>query len=87
MDVRLPGTDGIDALVAIRGEFPRARIIMLSTSTATERFVGHCGPGRPATAEERAVERSMTQRLFSASSSSRGPSHVRGFTIASRGFR
>ncbi|MPY88399.1 MAG: response regulator [Luteitalea sp.] len=32
MDVRLPGTDGIDALVAIRGEFPRARIIMLSTS-------------------------------------------------------
>jgi DNA-binding NarL/FixJ family response regulator len=32
LDVRLPGTDGIDALVAIRGEFPRARIIMLSTS-------------------------------------------------------
>ena len=32
MDVRLPGTDGIDALVAIRGEFPRARVIMLSTS-------------------------------------------------------
>ena len=32
MDVRLPGTDGIDALVAIRGEFPRARIIVLSTA-------------------------------------------------------
>jgi DNA-binding NarL/FixJ family response regulator len=32
MDVRLPGTDGIDALVAIRGEFPRARVIMLSTA-------------------------------------------------------
>ncbi len=31
MDVRLPGVDGIDALVAIRGEFPRARIVMLST--------------------------------------------------------
>jgi DNA-binding NarL/FixJ family response regulator len=29
--VRLPGTDGIGALVAIRGEFPHARIIMLST--------------------------------------------------------
>jgi DNA-binding NarL/FixJ family response regulator len=32
MDLRLPGTNGADALIAIRGEFPHARIIMLSTS-------------------------------------------------------
>jgi DNA-binding NarL/FixJ family response regulator len=32
MDVRLPCTDGTDALIAIRGEFPQARIIMLTTS-------------------------------------------------------
>lgn len=32
MDVRLPGADGIDALVSIRGDVPRARVIMLSTS-------------------------------------------------------
>jgi DNA-binding NarL/FixJ family response regulator len=32
MDLRLPGTNGTDALIAIRGEFPNARIIMLSTS-------------------------------------------------------
>jgi DNA-binding NarL/FixJ family response regulator len=32
MDLRLPGTDGTDALIAIRGEFPQARIIMLTTS-------------------------------------------------------
>jgi len=32
MDLRLPGTNGIDALIAIRGEFPRARIIMLTTT-------------------------------------------------------
>ncbi|QOY90542.1 response regulator transcription factor [Paludibaculum fermentans] len=32
MDVRLPGETGIDALIAIRAEFPQARIIMLSTS-------------------------------------------------------
>lgn len=32
MDVRLPGTDGIDTLIAIRRDFPEARIIMLSTS-------------------------------------------------------
>src|ERR1044072_4277112 len=34
MDLRLPGTNGIDALIAIRGEFPEARIIMLTTSDA-----------------------------------------------------
>jgi DNA-binding NarL/FixJ family response regulator len=32
MDLRLPGTNGTDALIAIRGEFPAARIIMLSMS-------------------------------------------------------
>src|SRR4029077_19788129 len=32
MDLRLPGTNGTDALIAIRGEFPRAHIIMLATS-------------------------------------------------------
>lgn len=32
MDLRLPGTDGVDTLIAIRGEFPMARIIMLTTS-------------------------------------------------------
>jgi DNA-binding NarL/FixJ family response regulator len=32
MDLRLPGTNGTDALIAIRGEFPHARIIMLTTS-------------------------------------------------------
>ena len=32
MDLRLPGTNGTDALIAIRGEFPDARIIMLTTS-------------------------------------------------------
>jgi DNA-binding NarL/FixJ family response regulator len=32
MDLRLPGTNGIDVLVAIRGEYPQARIVMLTTS-------------------------------------------------------
>ncbi len=32
MDLRLPGTSGTDTLIAIRGEFPRAHIIMLTTS-------------------------------------------------------
>lgn len=32
MDVRLPDMSGIDAVIAIRSEFPEARIIMLTTS-------------------------------------------------------
>src|SRR5580658_5815314 len=32
MDLRLPGDNGIDGLLAIRGEFPQARIIILTTS-------------------------------------------------------
>jgi DNA-binding NarL/FixJ family response regulator len=32
MDLRLPGANGTDALISIRGEFPKARIIVLTTS-------------------------------------------------------
>jgi DNA-binding NarL/FixJ family response regulator len=32
MDLRLPGTSGIDTLIAIRGDYPQARIVMLTTS-------------------------------------------------------
>jgi DNA-binding NarL/FixJ family response regulator len=32
MDIRLSGGDGIDAMIALRGQFPRARIIILTTS-------------------------------------------------------
>ncbi len=32
MDFRLPGANGVDVLIAIRGEFPQARVIMLTTS-------------------------------------------------------
>jgi DNA-binding NarL/FixJ family response regulator len=32
MDLRLPGANGVDVLIAIRGESPQARVIMLTTS-------------------------------------------------------
>src|SRR5215470_5114996 len=32
MDHRLPGTNGTDTLITIRGEFPQARVIMLTTT-------------------------------------------------------
>jgi DNA-binding NarL/FixJ family response regulator len=31
MDLRLPGLSGLDAMIAIRSEFPEARVIMLTT--------------------------------------------------------
>src|SRR5271154_6735522 len=32
MDLQLPGINGTDALISIRGEFPDARIVILTTS-------------------------------------------------------
>jgi DNA-binding NarL/FixJ family response regulator len=34
MDQRLPGTNGTEALIAIRSQYPHARVIMLTTSSA-----------------------------------------------------
>src|ERR1700733_7465953 len=31
MDIRMPGTNGLDALSSIRQEFPQARVIVLTT--------------------------------------------------------
>ena len=36
MDLRMPDLSGIDALIAIRAEFPEARIIMLTTFEGDE---------------------------------------------------
>src|ERR1700686_1886077 len=32
MDLRLPGANGTDTIIAMRGEFPQARITVLTTS-------------------------------------------------------
>jgi len=36
MDLRLPGTDGTDTVIAIRGEFPQARITPKPTSGSAQ---------------------------------------------------
>src|ERR1700689_2587238 len=40
MDLRLPGTNGTDTLIAIRGEYPQARVIILTTSDSDGEI--HC---------------------------------------------
>ena len=48
MDLRMPDLSGIDALAAIRAEFPEARIIILTTFESDEEVqralkAGACG--------------------------------------------
>lgn len=39
MDIRMPELDGVDAVIAIRDEFPQARIIVLTTYTGDVNIV------------------------------------------------
>ena len=39
MDLQMPGMNGIDAMIAIRGEFPDARFIVLTTYTGDAQIV------------------------------------------------
>jgi DNA-binding NarL/FixJ family response regulator len=39
MDVQMPDMNGLDAMIAIRGEFPEARIIVLTTYTGDVRVL------------------------------------------------
>jgi DNA-binding NarL/FixJ family response regulator len=59
MDMRLPGGDGIDAMIAIRREFPDARIIILTSSEADgeiQRALRCFGVRLQEHAQERAAE-------------------------------
>ena len=49
MDLRLPDMSGIDALIAIRAEFPEARIIMLTTFEGDVEIQRALRPARAAT--------------------------------------
>ncbi len=48
MDLRLPGANGTDAIIAIRGEFPDARIIVLTTSDGAADIQGALRAGASA---------------------------------------
>ncbi len=48
MDLRLPGINGTDVLITIRGEFPKARFIMLTTSDADGEIQRALGAGASA---------------------------------------
>ena len=39
MDLQMPGMNGVDAILAIRGEFPEARIVVLTTYTGDAQIV------------------------------------------------
>ena len=39
MDLQMPGMNGVDAIIAIRGEFPEARFVVLTTYTGDAQIV------------------------------------------------
>jgi DNA-binding NarL/FixJ family response regulator len=39
MDLQMPEVNGVDAMIAIRGEFPEARIAVLTTYTGDEQVL------------------------------------------------
>ena len=53
MDWRLPGISGVQATEAIRGEFPQARVVLLSVYDGEEDVSARCGPESPPTCQNR----------------------------------
>src|SRR6201982_510789 len=49
MDLQMPEMNGLDAIIAIRGEFPEARIICCPPMPATFRCCGRSKPARGVT--------------------------------------
>jgi len=58
MDLRLPDMTGIEALLAIRSEFPEAQVIMLTTFEGDAGSVGHSRPERAGTSSRACRRRS-----------------------------
>jgi CheY-like chemotaxis protein len=46
MDLQMPEMNGLEAIIAIPGEFPEARIIVLTTYAGTFKRYGHLKPVR-----------------------------------------
>ncbi len=49
LDIRMPGTDGIQAAGAIRRNNPSTKVLMLTTFDDRNLIVQRCEPGRTAT--------------------------------------
>jgi len=58
MDLRLPDMSGIDSMIAIRSEFPEARIVMLTTFEGDVEIQRSLEAGARLSAQEHAAERS-----------------------------
>ena len=58
MDLRLPDMSGIDSMIAIRSEFPEARIVMLTTFEGDVEIQRSLEAGARLSAQEHAAEKS-----------------------------
>ena len=63
MDVEMPGLNGIGAIKQIRGEFPEARIIVLTTYTGDAKVAGALKAGARAYILKRHVHRELLEAI------------------------
>jgi DNA-binding NarL/FixJ family response regulator len=63
MDVRLPGMSGVETSAAIRGEFPDARILMLSTHAGEEEIYRSLQAGAAGYILKSAVREQLLQAI------------------------
>lgn len=66
LDVNMPGTNGIECLAQIRGEFPEARVLMLSSSEVEEDVVRTMELGALGYVFKTASAAELTQAVLSA---------------------
>lgn len=63
MDLEMPGLNGIEAIKQIRGEFPEARIIVLTTYTGDAKVAGALKAGARAYILKRHVHRELLEAI------------------------
>ena len=93
LDVSMPGMSGIECLLAIRAEYPTARVLILSSSDAEEDIVqaleaGACGyvskSARPAELTTAIQDAQAGKRVVRAAIESRIAEHVSSPTLTLR---
>ena len=93
LDVSMPGMSGIECLLAIRADYPTARVLILSSSDTEEDIVqaleaGACGyvskSARPAELTTAILDAHAGKRVVSAAIESRIAEHVSSPTLTLR---